>query len=140
MSPKLAAFASWLAVTAFFGGLGGYYIVPQLIYLHDLAKTNHETTGEIIATYPQIHSTCKYRYLVDGKFYQQTGTSCGDGRIGQQVTVYFSPADPGKSINQCPAALFVNDLLPFVGALTLFPMFAAISAYARARRRQKAEA
>jgi hypothetical protein len=59
MSPKLAALAAWLLVVAFFGVLG-------LIYLHDLAKSNRVTYGEIIETYPEMHSTCKYRYSVEG--------------------------------------------------------------------------
>jgi Protein of unknown function (DUF3592) len=133
MSPKLAALAAWLAVTAFFGGIGGYHIVPQLIYLRELAKSNHETKGEIIETYPQMHSTCKYRSFVNGQFYEHTGRSCGNDRVGQQIAVYFSPADPNKSINEYPAALFVNDLIPFVLALVLFPIFAAIVVYQRAR-------
>jgi hypothetical protein len=57
MSPKLAALAAWLVAVAFYGVLGGIHIVPQLIYLHDLAKSNRVTQGEIIETYPQIHST-----------------------------------------------------------------------------------
>jgi hypothetical protein len=134
MSPKVAALAAWLVVVAFFGGLGGYFIVPQLIYLHDLAKINHETKGEIIETYPQMHSTCKYSYSVEGRLYEQTGKSCGDSSIGQQVTVYFSPGDPNKSVNHEPEAMFLNDLIPFVLALVLFPIFAAVIAYARGRR------
>src|SRR5215470_4794518 len=135
MFPKLAAVAAWLTVVAFFGIIGGSHVVPQLIYLHELAESNRVTQGEIIETYPQIHSTCKYRYLVDGQFYERTGRSCGNDSVGQQVTVYFSPADPNKSFNQNPAAAFVNDLIPFVGALALFPLFAAIVVYYRARRR-----
>jgi hypothetical protein len=111
MSPKLAALAAWLLVVAFFGVLGGVHIVPQLIYLHDLAKSNRVTYGEIIETYPEMHSTCKYR-----------------------IAVYFSPGDPGKSVNGDPLALFVNDLIPFALALALFPIFAAIVVYRRARR------
>jgi hypothetical protein len=59
MSLKLAALAAWLLVVAFFGVLG-------LIYLYDLAKSNRVTYGEIIETYPEMHSTCKYRYSVEG--------------------------------------------------------------------------
>jgi hypothetical protein len=133
MSPKLAAFAYWLIAVAFFGGVGGYHIVPQLIYLHDLAKSNRITHGEIIETYPRMHSTCKYRYVVEARFYEQTGMSCGDESIGQQTKVYFSPADPAKSVNYDPATEFMVDLIVFVLALTLFPTFAAIIAYRRAR-------
>jgi hypothetical protein len=134
MSPKLAAFAGWLIVTAFIGGIGGYHIVPQLIYLHDLAKSNRVTYGEIIETYPQIHSTCKYRFSVDGHSYDNIGRSCGDSRVGQQVAVYFSPSGPGHSINGDPRAWFINDLIPFVLALVLFPLVAATIAYWRVRR------
>ena len=134
MSPKLAALAAWLIGVAFFGIVGGIHIVPQLIFLHDLAKSNRETRGEIIDTYPQIHSTCKYRYSVDGRTYEQTGRSCGNDHIGQQITVYFSPSDPNKSVNEYPSALFANDLIPFVAALTIFPILAAIIVYQRARR------
>jgi hypothetical protein len=133
MSPKVAALAAWLVVVVFFGGIGGSFIIPQLIYLHDLAKSNRAALGEIIETYPQVHSTCKYRYSVEGRLYEQTGRSCGDSGIGQQVTVYFSPGDPSKSVNHDPEALFLNDLIPFVLALALFPIFAAIFVYLRAR-------
>ena len=61
MSPKFAAFAAWLTGVAFFGGIGGYPVVPQLLYLHDLSKSNRVTEGEIVETYPQIHSSKKAR-------------------------------------------------------------------------------
>jgi hypothetical protein len=134
VSPKLAALVAWLAVTAFFGIVGGLHSAPQLIDLYELAKSNRVTLGEITDTYPQMHLTCKYRFSVDGHLYEGTGRSCGNERVGQQVTVYFSPDDPSKSVNGDPAALFVNDLIPFVMALVLFPIFAAIVAYYRARR------
>ena len=89
MSPKVAAFVAWLVVVAFFGGIGGSFILPQLIYLHDLANSNRAALGEIIETYPQSHSTCKYRYSVEGRLYEQTGRSCGDSAIGQQSPFIF---------------------------------------------------
>jgi hypothetical protein len=134
MPRKLGALGVWLVAVAFIGGIGGAYIVPQLIYLHDLAAANRVTYGKIIETFPQLHSTCKYRYSVDGRFYEQSGRSCGDGQIGQLVTVYFSSTDPSKSLNQDPQAYFLNDLVPFVLALVLFPIFAAVAAYMRPDR------
>src|SRR5437764_6682372 len=98
MPPKLAALAAWLIVTVFFGAIGGAHIVPQLIDLHDLATSNRVTQGNIIETYPQMHSTCRYRYVADGQSYEQTGRSCGNDTVGQQITVYFSAADPSKSL------------------------------------------
>src|SRR5579863_4034070 len=102
--PKIAAVAAWLLAIVFIGIVGGSHIVPQLLSLYDLAKSNRVTRGEIIETYPQMHSTCKYRYLVDGQVYEQIGQSCGDTKVGQQVVVYFSPAEPSKSLNVNPAA------------------------------------
>jgi hypothetical protein len=134
MSPKAAALAAWLIVIAFIGIIGGSHIVPQLIFLHNLATSNRLIQGEIVESYPQMHSTCKYRYLVGERFYEQTGRSCGNESVGQQVTVYFSPADPSKSFNENPSSAFANDLIPFIAALALFPIFAAIVAYYRARR------
>jgi hypothetical protein len=132
--PKVAALAMWLMATAFIGFVGGFHIVPQLISLHDLAAFNRVTQGEIVETYPQTHSTCRYRYLVDHRFYEQTGRSCGSDRIGQQVTVHFSPDDPSNSLNANPAATFVNDVSSFVAALILLPTFLATITYIRARR------
>ena len=134
MSPRLAAIVTWLIVITFFGGIGGYHIVPQLLYLHDLSKSNRVTQGEIVETYPQMHSTCKYRFSIDHHLYQQYGRSCGDSRIGQQVAVYFSPSDPSNSINGDPHAWFINDLIPFVLALALFPLMSAAVAYGRVSR------
>jgi|SRR5271156_2299826 len=134
MSPKLAALAAWLIVIAFIGIVGGSYVAPQLIYLHNLAKSNRVTHGEIIETYPQMHSTCKYRYVVDTRTYEQTGRSCGNDNVGQQITVYFLPADPSKSVNNDPASMFADDVIPFVAAFVLFSIFAAMVAYGRARR------
>jgi Protein of unknown function (DUF3592) len=111
--------------------------VPQLIYLHDLAKSHRVTHGDIIETYPQIHSTCKYRYSVDGRSYEHSGRSCGNERVGQSVTVYFSPSDPGNSVNADPASLFWNDLTPFALALVTFPILGAIAALSRAPRSSK---
>jgi hypothetical protein len=134
MPPKLAALAAWLIALAFFGGIGGWHIVPQLIDLHDLATSNRVTQGSIIETYPQMHLTCRYRYVADGRSYEQTGRSCGNGTVGQQITVYFSAANPSNSLNEDPEAAFVNDLIPFVLALILFPLLAATVTYFRARR------
>lgn len=134
MSPRLAAIVAWLICVTFFGGIGGYHIMPQLLDLHDLSKSNRVTEGEIVETYPQIHSTCKYRFFVDGHSYDHTGRSCGDSRIGQLVTVYFSPSDPGDSINGDPRAWFINDLIPFVLVLALFPLMAGTIAYWRVLR------
>lgn len=134
MSRKSAAFAVWLVTTAFVGIVGGLYIVPQLVSLYALSKTNHVAQGEITETFPQLHSSCEYRYFVDGGIYEQAGRSCGDIQIGHHVTVYFSPSDPSRSVNHDPEALFLNDLMPFVLALVLFPIFAAALAYARPDR------
>jgi len=133
MPPKLAAVAMWLIAIVFYGVVGGHVVVPQLIFLHNLSSSNIETEGRIIETYPQMHSTCKYRYLVDGHVYEETGRSCGADTVGQRITVYFSTTDPTKSLNVNPAAAFVNDLIPFVAALVFFPLFAAMLAYKRAR-------
>lgn len=108
--------------------------MPQLNYLHDLATSNRMTQGTIIDTYPRDHSTCKYRYLVDGQYYERVGMDCGNDIVGEETNVYFSPSDAGKSLNGSPAAAFWNDLIPFVAALILFPIFAAIIAYVRVRR------
>jgi hypothetical protein len=48
MSSKLAALPAWLAVTAFFGIVGGYHLVPQLIYLYDLSRSNRVTPARSI--------------------------------------------------------------------------------------------
>jgi hypothetical protein len=132
MSPRNVALISWLLVTALFAIVGGVHIVPQLIDLYDLAKSNRVTQGEIIATYP--HLACEYRYSVEGRPYEHTGRYCGGG--GQHITVYYSPDDPAKSINDDPWELFKNDLFPFVVALIAFPLLVAIASYLRAQRRK----
>ena len=133
MSPELAAFGMWLIAITFYGGIGGYYMVPQLLYLHDLSQSNGVTQGEIVEIHPQMHSTCEYRFSIDGHSYNHTGRSCGDSRIGQQIAVYFSPRDPGISINGDPHTWFTNDLIPSVLTLVLFPLVAAAFAYWRVR-------
>jgi hypothetical protein len=134
MPPKLAALAAWLICIAFIGGVAGSHIVPRLIDLHDLAISNRVTQGSIIETYPQMHSTCRYRYVVEGQSYEQTGESCGNNIIGRKITVYFSAADPSKSLNENPESAFLNDLIVFVAALVTMPLFAATVTYFRARR------
>jgi hypothetical protein len=133
-NPKLAAFTYWLVVIAFVGGVGGYHIVPQILNLYELSKSNRVTHGEIVETYPQMHSTCKYRFAVDGQSYDNIGRSCGDNHVGQQIVVYFSPRDPNDSVNGDPRAWFINDLIPFALALVVFPLMAATIAYWRVRR------
>jgi len=64
-----------------------------------------------------------------------TAASCGNDNLGQQTVVYFSPTDPSKSINSYPLALFWNDLIPFLLALTLFPIFGALAVYQSLKRR-----
>jgi hypothetical protein len=135
MSPKLAALAAWFVVTAFFGSIGGHHLVPQLVCLYDLGKSNGVTLGEVIEIHPEMHDTCKYRFSWEGRAYENGGRSCGNDRVGQQIAVYFSPNEPSKSINGDPLALFWNDLIPFVAGLTLFPIFAALVVYQGTKRR-----
>jgi hypothetical protein len=129
LNPKQAAIIAWSIVTIFIGGVGGYHIVPQLIYLHDLGESARTASGEIIETYPQMHNTCKYRFAVDNKTYEIIGHSCGNTSTGQKVTAYFSADDPTKSVNSDPKKLFFNDLISFLAAFLLFPIFAAIANY-----------
>jgi hypothetical protein len=131
MSPKITALAAWLAAVAFFGGFAGSHVMPQLVGLYDLSRSNRVALGEVIEVYPQNHSTCKYRFLLDGRSYENVSRSCGNDRVGQQVKIYFSPADPTKSINGYARNVFLNDLIPFVAALVLFPIFAALGVYAK---------
>jgi hypothetical protein len=121
-------------VIASFGIIGGSDILPRLVSLHDLATSNRVTQGTIIDTYPREHMTCKYRYSVDERSYEGIGRDCGDAIVGEQINVYFSPADPRKSLNLNPGATFSNDLGAFVAALIILPMFGAIIGYIRARR------
>jgi Protein of unknown function (DUF3592) len=132
MSPKRAAFTAWLLIFVVIGVGGGSHMIPQLIELHDLADSHSVTTGKIIETYPQVHSICKYRYSVEGKFYEQTGRPCGDYVIGEQVAIYFSPRDPSRSVIADPERLFLNDLIPSLLALFLFPIIGAAVAHWRA--------
>jgi hypothetical protein len=109
--------------------LGGSFIIPQLIGYYDLSGSNQTASGEIIEAYPQMHSTCKYRFSVDLRVYENIGRSCGDAPIGQTITIYFSPTNPDKSVNGDPRSLFINDLIPFVLALLTFPAIAACAVY-----------
>jgi hypothetical protein len=132
MSRKRAAFTAWLLIFVSIGVGGGAHMIPQLIEMHDLAESHSVTTGKIIETYPQVHSICKYRYSVEGKFYEQTGRPCGDDVVGEEVTIYFSPRDPSRSVIADPERLFLNDLIPSLLALVLFPIIGAVVAYGRA--------
>lgn len=53
MSPKIAAICAGPTVITFFGLVAAPLIVPQLIYLHDLANANRPTLEEIIETHPE---------------------------------------------------------------------------------------
>jgi hypothetical protein len=77
INKKYMAIAAWLVATGFYGGVGGSHIVPQLAELYALSKSNQTATAEIIETYPQMHSTCKYRFPVGNRVYENTGRSCG---------------------------------------------------------------
>jgi hypothetical protein len=135
VSPRQAALVSWLIVTTFIGGVLGSHVIPRLLYLHDLAKSNHTASGEVVEVYPRQHCTFKYRFMVGNSSYENIGQSCVIKASGQNITVYFSPHDPQKSVNHDPAALFLNDLIPFVAALVLFPIAAALCAcYGHQRR------
>ena len=114
---------------------GGYHVLPQLIYFYDLSKSYRVAVGEVIETQPQVHNRCRYRFSWDGRVYEHGGRSCGNDNLGQQIVVYFSPTDPSKSINSYPLALFWNDLIPFLLALTLFPIFGALAVYQSLKRR-----
>ena len=130
---KYDAAAIWLIVTLFFGCAGGSHIIPQLVELHALSKFNQTAQGEIIETYPKMHSTCKYRFSVGNNAYDQTGRSCGNTVIGEKILVYYSPTNPDRSVNNNPQSLFVNDLISFLFALIIFPLAAAFAAYKRKR-------
>lgn len=48
-----------------------------------------------------------------------------------KILIYYSPNNPDKSVNRNPKSLFINDLVPFVLAVVLFPLMAAFGTYKR---------
>jgi hypothetical protein len=101
MSPKLAALAAWLTVTAFFGIIGGYQIVPQLVYLYDLSKSNRVTLGEVIEVHPEMHNRCEYRFSWDGRVYEHAADRAAIIASGSKSSFIFrqmSPVNPSMVI------------------------------------------
>jgi hypothetical protein len=128
---KNMAMAYWLLATLFFGGLGGSKIIPVMIELYTLSKSSQIIQAVVIETHPEMHFTCKYRFTLAGNSYEETGGDCGNALIGEHITVYYSPKNPDKSVNKNPWSLFMNDLITFVLAVTIFPLLAAFVAYQR---------
>jgi len=127
-------FTGGLIGVAFVGVVVAPNVVPQVIYLHDLATSNRMTQRKLVEVYPQLHSACRYGYRADKRYYEKHGDGCGYYDVGQQVKVYFSPLDPGKSLNRNQAAAFQNDVMFFVVVLLFAPAFLAAGFYIRLRR------
>jgi len=132
---KLSAFAAWLAATAFIGGFGGYFIVPQLAKFYKSNSNYQITQGTITAANPQTHNSCSIRFTVNDNEYNKEGVSCGDQAIGTHITVYFDPKNPELYANTNPLSLSLKELIPFALALIVFPLFFAYNAYKDKRSR-----
>jgi hypothetical protein len=111
------------------GFLVVYLIAPDLTEQYTLSKSNQTTQGEVIEVYPHIHDTCKYRFSVRNLTYIKTGRSCGHAHTGEQILIYYSPANPDSSMSINPGSDFVSDLVLLVIVTILFPLAAVFRVY-----------
>jgi hypothetical protein len=114
-----------------FSCTAGANMISLLYELYTLNESKLVVQGEVIEVYPQVHFTCKYRFMLGNKTYEKIGSSCGNERVGKQIPVYYSPTDPENSLNHNPQPKLIADLVFFVIVFLLFPLIAALAVYER---------
>ena len=133
ISRKHKAILVWFAVSLV-GCIGpGTAMFSNFTYLYPLSKSHQIASGEIIEIYPQMHSTCKYRFSVGNHVYEHGGGVCGQATLGEKTVVYYSPTNPDISTNEDPHSTLIDDLIFSAIAIILFPLFAAFVVYKQAK-------
>ena len=108
----------------FFYGLF-YFPVPVRL------TVNHATTvGHLLRPYPENHATVSYVYIVEGRKFERIGNpeKFDTAAVGDAVTVFYSPKEPGLSLLWTPKDLLIHNFLDglMVSAfLSLAPFFQA---------------
>ena len=119
----LLASATWLLIVVGVALLVGQVNIPRL---YRLASDSVSTIGRVTASHPKNHDTLSYIYTVGGRTYVRDDGAPGhavDFAVGQEVLVYYLPADPGVSTLRNPRAGLDNEIvsvaLAAVGVATL---------------------
>lgn len=88
--------------------------------------------GIVTALEPTDHQAVRYKFEASGKIYSGVGRA-GFGNpefcclsLGQNVIVYYDPADPSVSSLGIPQELIKNEVPPILLAGIAFPAFALV--------------
>ena len=100
--------------------------MPHFLQLRQGLRSNGVVTG----LEPANHQAVRYKFDVSGNEYSGVGRA-GYGNsefcclsVGQNVIVYYDPADPSKSCLGIPEKLIKNEIPPILLAGIVFPVFA----------------
>ena len=84
-------------------------VVPQLARLQPLTRSARTTVGVVTSLMPESHNSMAFQYDVGGR--QFTGYAYGGNRkVGDRLTVYFSPEHPENSSLSEPQSAFRSAL------------------------------
>ena len=104
-------------------GLFGFVFVSIAINMRphgwlswfDLAIHGRNIQATVVSVQPEIHNTCRFRYVVNRQRYESADEGCR-WYVGQLVTITYLPADPSFATSAPPSQVLEE--------LTLFPFFA----------------
>jgi len=102
----------------------------NLVRFYRLKQNGIRTSGVVTQLQPSNHQSVYYSFEVAGKTYSNIGRA-GFGNpefccltVGQNLIVYYLPADPWISCSGIPDQLIENEVPPIVLAGLIFPLFA----------------
>ncbi len=83
---------------------------------YDLATQGRIVVGVVTSTTPSDHLFCTYRYMADGRWYENGSDGCPEGvRIGSPIRVQYLPRDPQVDA----VGTFIGDREPQVAGTVL---------------------
>jgi hypothetical protein len=126
---KNRTIVAWLSSTVIIGTFLGALVLPNIKMYYSLMNSNDSADAEVLEVYPGSHDTCKYHFSVGSRQFNNTGNSCGHISVGSKLIVYYSPSNPEVSTTNIPRAGFMNEIISYLLALIILPLFAAAANY-----------
>lgn len=118
---------SWLALTLIFATITGSV---SWIRYYRLVRQGIPTEGLVTSwPDPQNHSFSTYSYKVGSQTFTTKGYP--DAAVGQKITVFYLPYDPGVNCPGDPRKLLRTETVPVGMAALLFPTIILVVVYRR---------
>ena len=120
---------TWMAlVVAVAIGLGSLNWWPY----HRVSNRWVSAKATVLQVLPQVHSTLRYDYHVDGRTFQgqmqpwPPNPPLDKLGIGQSVSIFYDPEHPETSVLGDPKPMLKNETISVALAAVLFPTFVVV--------------